>query len=168
MLAGVRIAIFVLLAACEPIGGGEPDAAVDAPSDASDAAAEAVAPCKTGLPDAGTLGVVCGATSCGSPDVCCVGSSADCVAPSSCGNVDFVWACDRSAHCGTGQTCCYNLLAPNLGVCPGVSASTSPTCTTTPSSTCSVVCQTDADCKPGETCYAIFLSAVKRTIGICR
>ena len=167
----MRSLALVVLSACSPPFGGT-DAAADAPSDAphdaGDAAAEAIAPCKKGLPDAGTPGVSCGGTSCGSPDVCCVGQTDQCVAPSSCGNAGLVWACDRSAHCGSGKTCCYSLLVPSLDTCPGGSATSAPTCESTPSATCSVVCQTDADCKAGQTCYAVFLSSVNRTIGICR
>lgn len=167
----MRAAAFLLLTACgTPIGAGidaSADVANDA-SDASDAAVEAIAPCKKGLPDAGTLGVTCGALACGSPDVCCVGSTENCVTPSSCGNLELVWACDRSEHCGTGKTCCYSLIVPDLSTCPGASATTAPTCETTPNATCSVVCQTDADCASGQTCYAVVLAAAKRTIGICR
>lgn len=163
----MRIFVALVLAACgsEKVGS---DASTDATNDANEAAAEATPPCKTGLSDAGTDAVVCGATSCSPSDVCCIGADASCVAPSGCGNLELVWACDRSAHCGSGRTCCYSLLMSDFTTCPGGTLTTAPTCETAPSASCSVVCQTDTDCDAGQTCYAMSAQSAGRTFGVCR
>lgn len=151
------------------------DASNDAlqPSDSGDAMAdakEASAPCKIGLLDAGTPEVTCmGSTPCPTSEACCISNTVMC--KSQCGNLETDWQCERSAHCGTGQTCCYDLLFPDFTQCPGAAALTQPTCVASSSPCDGVVCQTDADCEAG-TCYAVALDfgaeAGTRTLGICR
>jgi hypothetical protein len=100
--------------------------------------------------------------------MCCIGQTAQCT--QSCGNLDFVWACDRSAHCG-GAACCFTPLFGDFTTCPGRAGAVAPSCKSSCASNEDRVCQTDADCNDGQTCYAVFIDlgdAASRTIGLCR
>jgi len=146
------------------------DASSDAvAADAGDAGdAEASAACKTGLPSTSTTGVVCGTATCNNSQVCCI-SNEQCA--SSCGNLDLAWACDRSAHCGASNTCCYGGFVPDYSTCPAQVEATAPVCQSSTGTCTTVLCQTDLDCMSGQTCYAVTIQVAQdtgRTFGICR